>query len=116
MGRRQFFINIFAIAVLFLAAFLFTSFSEPIRKNIHLSQKAVAGASTDNKVNLKAELPEALVKDAGNHASDLKERVLKIELGVAVEFVGKSGKIVQDIQQIPIVLEQTIQSLIKKEK
>ncbi len=106
MDKKQFVYNLFAVFVLIGLAFVITKFATPIRQTVTFSQKMVAGASTE-KIPLDVELPNDLSKDVATQTDTLKEKALQIEVGEIITFLGRTGKIIQDIQSIPDTIEKT---------
>lgn len=106
MDKKQFVYNLFAIFVLIGLALVITYFATPIRQTITFSQKMVAGASTEN-IPLEVKLPKDLSKDVAAQTDSFKEKALQIEVGEILTFLGRTGKIIQDIKSIPDTIEKT---------
>lgn len=110
MDKKQFIYNIFAVFLLVGVALIFTYFSKPIRQTVTLSQKLVAGASTE-KVPMDVKLPSELSKDLKSHSETLKNQLLQVELGDVINYLGRTGKIIQDVRSIPQNITEFVENV-----
>lgn len=113
MNKFRIGLNIVFLGVLFLALYLITLFAKPIRGFVNMPRALVAGVS-DSIVKDTAQdaFPQNLAEDTKQQLEAVKEDALHIRVGQIIEFVGRSQKIVNDLQRT----KERVESFINKKK
>lgn len=111
MGKKQLIINFLILAFLFIVVYVVTQNATLIRQIFKKPQELVAGAQIKDPQG-KDDLPKKLREDASSQLKAMKEGALDLTLGQVVTFVGKGGKVLEDVKN----LQQTINEYITSTK
>ena len=101
--------NIGIILVIIVLVYIVTVYSSPLRDSIMSTKEAVAGVSTSDE-SLSQSLPGELQEDINTKVDDVKEQALSIKVGEIFSFVGRAGKIIDDIH----VLQEEVKEKVKE--
>lgn len=102
-------IIIFLLAILYIA----TVHAPQIRRVLSSPAQMVAGAKTENSAEIEKEkFVQSLASDSKEQLTHTRDQIFNVRIGQIVEFIGRAGKIVQDVHHV----EEGVRSIFDDKK